>query len=114
LIPSYTVRKEDDKKASGKCSFIYCRGIGPLSGYEIKTFSHKGVGETIFSPLMRKIPHILSWERLKVKVEMNFSHILSAERPKKGYPSEKRSPMLNMEDVEHVQIAQKRFSEKVA
>ena len=74
MIPSYTVRKEDGKKASGKCSFIYCRGIGPLSGYEIKTFSHKGVGETIFSPLMRKIPHILSAERPKVKVPDEIPH----------------------------------------
>ena len=38
---------------------------------------------------------------------MNFSHILSGERPKKRCPPEKRSHLQSMEDVGFVQIAQK-------
>lgn len=37
----------------------------------------------------------------------NTFHILSWERPKKGYPPEKRSPVQSVEDVRFVQVAQK-------
>ena len=118
-----------------KKSLIYCPGRQCFEGISKKSLSQiLSWGKPFFRLGHKKDDslHKKAWEKLfwgypKKRfliycrgrgclsgVRQKNSHILSAERPKKGYPPEKSSPLQSMENVNFVQIAQNGFSEKVA